>query len=356
MKKVIFSIVMMLVFAMGMQAQEMVPVFNKQNVSLSLNGGVQTNLYDWNTPQGAVASLGVNYQFTPIFGLTAEVGTGINNTRNWYYGTSHFHGTTFDQISVFVDARVNLMNAFGGYTGNARVFEIEPLVGVGYGHSFNEYISVKNVLLAKAGINFNFNINNNWAINITPAVIWNVRADGEKIMSEKYAVGQLTASVTYSFPSYYGGTTERLVYTQSEVDALNAEINALRAAHTVEVREVEVIVTKTDTVYVNVPDHTSTVAFTINSSKLPAYVPVLDTLAKQYNADNDCMYYVDGYASEDGSEAYNEGLSMRRAEAVKTYMVNAGVPADRIKVMGKGETTDFGNREHNRIVIVTYHK
>ncbi len=45
-----------------------------------------------------------------------------------------------------------------------------------------------------------------------------------------------------------------------------------------------------------------------------------------------------GYADRIGSEEYNKKLSMRRAEAVKTYLVNEkGIAADRIFTDGKGE-------------------
>jgi len=45
-----------------------------------------------------------------------------------------------------------------------------------------------------------------------------------------------------------------------------------------------------------------------------------------------------GYADRIGSEEYNKKLSMRRAEAVKDYLVKEkGVPADRIFTDGKGE-------------------
>jgi OOP family OmpA-OmpF porin len=45
-----------------------------------------------------------------------------------------------------------------------------------------------------------------------------------------------------------------------------------------------------------------------------------------------------GYADRLGSDAYNKKLSMRRAEAVKTYLVNEkGIAADKVFTDGKGE-------------------
>lgn len=45
-----------------------------------------------------------------------------------------------------------------------------------------------------------------------------------------------------------------------------------------------------------------------------------------------------GYADRLGSDAYNKKLSLRRAEAVKTYLVNEkGIAADKVFTDGKGE-------------------
>lgn len=45
----------------------------------------------------------------------------------------------------------------------------------------------------------------------------------------------------------------------------------------------------------------------------------------------------DGHADRFGSESYNQGLSERRAQAVKTYLVSQGIDANRIRAAGHGE-------------------
>ena len=47
---------------------------------------------------------------------------------------------------------------------------------------------------------------------------------------------------------------------------------------------------------------------------------------------------ITGHADRIGTEAYNQHLSERRANAVKAYLVQQGVPAERIKASGKGES------------------
>lgn len=81
---------------------------------------------------------------------------------------------------------------------------------------------------------------------------------------------------------------------------------------------------------------------------------VADTLA-QYN-----QTYVDVYGHTDstGSDAYNQGLSERRARAVADYLAGHGVQAARIGTRGFGKTqpiasndTDAGRAANRRVEI-----
>ena len=47
---------------------------------------------------------------------------------------------------------------------------------------------------------------------------------------------------------------------------------------------------------------------------------------------------IEGHADEDGSEKYNLGLSMRRAQAVADFLINAGISSNRIDIQGLGES------------------
>lgn len=65
-----------------------------------------------------------------------------------------------------------------------------------------------------------------------------------------------------------------------------------------------------------------------------------------------------GHTDSDGTEEYNMGLSIRRAEAVRDYMVSEGVNADIIDVSGEGESnpiasnaTKEGRAENRRVDV-----
>jgi OOP family OmpA-OmpF porin len=67
---------------------------------------------------------------------------------------------------------------------------------------------------------------------------------------------------------------------------------------------------------------------------------------------------VAGYTDSTGPEDYNMGLSERRAEAVKDFLVSKGIPADAIETKGYGEndpvadnSTREGRAENRRAVV-----
>lgn len=67
---------------------------------------------------------------------------------------------------------------------------------------------------------------------------------------------------------------------------------------------------------------------------------------------------IKGYTDSTGSDAVNEPLSEKRAEAVKTYLVANGMPGSTISTIGRGEADPIGDnnsdggRQMNRRVEV----
>lgn len=67
---------------------------------------------------------------------------------------------------------------------------------------------------------------------------------------------------------------------------------------------------------------------------------------------------VEGYTDSTGEESYNQGLSERRAEAVRDTLISMGISADRVEVKGFGEQYPVasndrsGGRQQNRRVEI----
>jgi len=82
----------------------------------------------------------------------------------------------------------------------------------------------------------------------------------------------------------------------------------------------------------------SNIQFEFDSSVLrTSSYPVLDATSADLRASGKGVE-VDGFASSEGTAAHNLSLSKDRANSVKTYLVNSGVDAKKVKIKGYGET------------------
>ena len=63
----------------------------------------------------------------------------------------------------------------------------------------------------------------------------------------------------------------------------------------------------------------------------------LDDLTSKLGAINLEVIIAVGHTDSVGTDAYNEKLAIRRAEAVKAYLLSKGVDANRVYTEGKGE-------------------
>lgn len=89
-------------------------------------------------------------------------------------------------------------------------------------------------------------------------------------------------------------------------------------------------------------------------------VPVLREAAKTLKENPSVNVIIEGHTDSQGTEEYNERLSVRRANAVKDYLVKLGVAANRLTAQGKGESqpvasndTEEGRAENRRVELLT---
>ena len=65
---------------------------------------------------------------------------------------------------------------------------------------------------------------------------------------------------------------------------------------------------------------------------------VLDVAAEQLVSCPDVRIRVEGHTDFLGTDAYNQGLSERRAQAVRRYLTTKGVTGQRMQAVGFGES------------------
>jgi len=86
----------------------------------------------------------------------------------------------------------------------------------------------------------------------------------------------------------------------------------------------------------------------------PAGKAKLDDLASKIQGLNLEVVVATGYTDRIGSDKYNDRLSLRRAQAVKAYLVSKGIEANRIYTEGKGkrDPVTTGCNQKNRKQLI----
>ncbi len=102
------------------------------------------------------------------------------------------------------------------------------------------------------------------------------------------------------------------------------------------------------------------ITFGTNEANIQSgFEPALNSIAKVIKEYNKTMVQINGYTDNTGSAAYNNTLSLRRANAVANYLRLQGVSADRIITDGLGKenpiasnATAAGREQNRRVEIV----
>ena len=304
------------------------------NISLGVTAGVTTPL-DFNSvfPLNTVVGLKAQKDFTPVIGVQIE-GLAIFNDN--HFGDLK---TAFKATNVGLNGVINLSNAFWGYNGSPRTFEVSAVGGIGWLHEFD---SKDNSLTAKTGLDLAFNLGKAKAVSIvvSPGVYWNLNRGGKIEFNKHNAQLAVMGSLVYHFKTS-NGTHHFKTY---DVGAMNNEINYLRGKlDECENREPQKIVVKevvevpaTDAVSVaDKNGETWIVTFATGSAKLTREAKfILNQVG------NDAIVNVTATASPDGSAKFNQKLSEKRAKAVADFLTARGVKVNSAE--GKGVDSEKG--------------
>ena len=313
---------------------------------------------------------GIGKQLTPIFGMDIQ-GVGYVNTSA--------SKTAFDASEVSLLGKVNLMNLFGGYTGEPRVFEIETVSGIGWLHYYQNGPGDTNSWSTRLGLNLNFNLGEEkaWTLGIKPAIVYDMQGDFSRAKSRfnaNNASFELTAGLTYHFMSSNGRHhfTNARPYDAMEVAELNDAVNGLRSQLNDKDMQLDNAMQQASNLQKELADcrsQAANVETVVKNNRIPesivtfrqgksavdaSQLPNVERVATYMKKHPEAKVIIKGYASPEGNLAFNEKLAKARAEAVKNILVRKyKIDDTRIASEGQGIGDMFSEPDWNRVSICT---
>ena len=362
--------------AVSVNAQTVTESKTFDNFYIGINGGAQvkTTGESWMNNLNSNAGLRIGRWFTPVFGLAAEGNVYFNDHCKHYMPQSK---TLARYMNVGLIGTVNLSNWFAGYKGEPRLFEVVPVFGFGWGHTFGTAAGDNekelNALTSKAGIDFTFNLGKAkaWQVYVEPSMNWALNGYGYEGVAYDInkSAFQLNAGIVYKFKNSNGSHnfTIAQLRDQSEIDGLNSQINNLRndlnnkdsqlSAKDKQIKDLQNALDECNKKpkYVKPATATNlqpTVLFQQGKSNVEkSQMPNIELIAQYMKNHADAKVEIKGYASPEGNKDFNQALSQKRADAVKNVLVKKyKIAADRLTTKGMGATDKlFKQVEFNRV-------
>ena len=362
--------------AVSVNAQTVTESKTFDNFYIGINGGAQvkTTGESWMNNLNSNAGLRIGRWFTPVFGLAAEGNVYFNDHCKHYMPQSK---TVARYMNVGLIGTVNLSNWFAGYKGEPRLFEVVPVFGFGWGHTFGTAAGDNekelNALTSKAGIDFTFNLGKAkaWQVYVEPSMNWSLNGYGYDGVAYdiNQSAFQLNAGIVYKFKNSNGSHnfTIAQLRDQNEIDGLNSQINSLRgdlndkdaqlSAKDKQIKDLQNALDECNKKpkYVKPATATNlqpTVLFRQGKAVVDkSQMPNIELIAQYMKNHEDAKVEIKGYASPEGNKEFNQALSEKRAEAVKNVLVKKyKIAADRLTTKGMGATDKlFKQVEFNRV-------
>ena len=390
MKKVLMMFAAALLTATA-SAQNTAVTANKfsDNWYLGINGGItSTSTYSGDNAmkfKGLAPNFGIRLgkNLTTVFGLALEGNAYFKaNEKSTLNSKTFINATTVNLLGTF-----NLSNLFGGYQGEPRTFELIALGGFGWGHQFGMPAKV-NTIDTKLALDFAFNLGESkaWQIYVEPAIVYGLEgyvngqsvSNGMKFNFDN-AMLQANLGLVYKFGNSNGTHNYAIepLRNINEINMLNAKINELRADNEAKdgklnenlrtIAELQALIDDlkakltecenrptTSTVVVKKNLLQPIVIFGQGKSTIDAaqYASV-EMVAKYMRNHPNAKLLIKGYASPEGDPERNMALSLARADAVRTALINRyKIAASRITTEGMGATSELSEEnDFNRVAM-----
>lgn len=202
-------------------------------------------------------------------------------------------------------------------------FAFTTVTGPGWVHGFVKNSTGKNDkndLMAKFQLEFTYKLTDRLDVDIVPELNYNLTRNGankQLYFDSHDAWYGLNVGITYRLGKQF--TECPYKYTQEDVDALNEQINELRARKP-KVIEKDVIKEVVKKEYIGLDE--VIITFEKESSELTDIAKAVLNKIIEYST---VVTYIQGDASYDGNAKFNENLANARAESVKKYLEDNGV-------------------------------
>ena len=353
------------------------------NLYVGINGGATTTLTGETSFKNFQPTFGVRLgkNFTTVFGVALDADLGFNVQKQVTGSKTFINGLDLDLLGT-----VNLNNLFAGYKGEPRKFEIIALGGFGWAHGFG-YGYKANAVTSKVALDFALNLGSQkqWQVYAEPYLRYalevfqygvpflpaplSVDFGGFKYDASRAQVG-LKIGVNYKFGNSNGTHNFAIeqLRDQSEIDALNAKINAAQAeaaaakadaaskdAKIADLqKQLNDCLNKPVVVEKKAANLQPSVVFAQGSSVVQkSQMANVEMIANYMKNNPDAKVKISGYASPEGKAEFNQVLSEKRADAVKNILVKKyKIAADRLVTEGIGATDKlFDEVEFNRVTL-----
>lgn len=363
--------------AVSASAQGTAVTANKfaDNWYMGINAGVATPTrhHTWMDDLTPTVGIRVGKNLTTVFGLAVE-GEAYAESAHQFDTKTFVDCTNLSLLGTF-----NLSNLLCGYKGEPRCFEVTGIYGIGWGHFFGHDVKANSVT-SKVALDLTLNLGaaKAWQLYLEPSLNYGIQECVPGVSSAwQYNLAksnfQLKLGVNYKFGNSNGTHNFAIVplRDQAEIDALNAKINGLRgelsgkdaelAAKNKQIADLQKALADCENkpapapvVEAKVANLQPTVVFAQGSSVVERSQQAnVELIANYMKNHKDAVVKISGYASPEGSAELNQKLSEKRAEAVKTMLVNKyKIASERLVTEGLGATDKlFDEVEFNRVAL-----
>ncbi|HOO96063.1 MAG TPA: OmpA family protein [Proteiniphilum sp.] len=353
MKKTILYLLVLACFPLLSKAQELrikeegKTLFNK-HAYLQLQGGAAYTLgeAEFKDLISPAAALQLGYKFSPVFGMRAGV-TGWQAKGAWVAPAQTYK---FNYVEGNVDVVFDMASLFGGFNPGRTV---SPYLFLGGGGAYGfgndeanklntggyvlEYLWKDSKLFwaARGGLGFDFRLSDAVSlllegnVNMLPDRFNSKNANHPDWQFNALAGIKINLGKTYK-------RTEPVYYEPQPAPAPPPPAPAPKPepkpAPAPVVKEFPALP----------PVHFAFDSDVVDTQKYATELATIVSVLKEFS---DTDVEITGYTDHRGSNAYNDGLSLRRAEAVKKYLVEQGINAARLATSGAGKDPKTSGQE-----------